>query len=515
MEGKWEPKFMNGPNMDFTEDMEDYKPGGYHPILLDDMLADRFEVIHKLGYGGIATVWLCMDHQKKEWCAVKVLAASCSSEDGSDLKVMRRFRERGIGPQDAAAAGIVLPSEHFWIDGPNGRHLCLVLPVLGVTLSDWYDWNQTSHAAIKSICRQLAKGMLFLHRQGICHGDFRPSNILMKVKGLNHLDKDQIIDLFGGQNADAVETYSGEDPGPSAPEYVVVPGSWDTLREKGLVTDDIAIVDFGEAYDPSSPPDFLGIPEGFAAPEVVFGGKPGFGTDIWALICTFLSLEGVQFFDGTTWDIASELELHLGPLPEAYRAPFQQKWYEYQLARYRNAVSPTGSPPKKISLPKSGQPLEPVTRSAKELVEERKTQSENTGYPDPFTAYIGRERVRYHRPLDGPFERNDYALPKDEALRLADLARKVFRYDISERITIPEILDHPWLNPGAGFRGRTILAPFQDFVTSIWVWCVYICFPTTVRFGVFLVSLLNVVFRLMGLYVCWRFLAWCWHAVVA
>ena len=79
---QWERKYMNGPNMDFVEDIEGYEPGGFHPVLLDGTLNDVFEVVHKLGFGGMATVWLCMDHLKKEWCAVKIVAASCSAEDG-------------------------------------------------------------------------------------------------------------------------------------------------------------------------------------------------------------------------------------------------------------------------------------------------------------------------------------------------------------------------------------------------------------------------------------------------
>lgn len=61
------------------------------------------------------------------------------------------------------------------------------------------------------------------------------------------------------------------------------------------------------------PPDFLGIPVGFAAPEVVFDGKYGFGTDVWALACTILDMEDVHLFDGRIWDVASELELQIGP----------------------------------------------------------------------------------------------------------------------------------------------------------------------------------------------------------
>jgi serine/threonine protein kinase len=55
------------------EDLLDYKPGGFHPIALGDILpkpqscvndlgkAPQYRVITKLGYGAFATVWLARD----------------------------------------------------------------------------------------------------------------------------------------------------------------------------------------------------------------------------------------------------------------------------------------------------------------------------------------------------------------------------------------------------------------------------------------------------------------------
>ena len=46
-----------------AEDPNWYRPGGYHPIHLGDRLKDgRYEIVHKLGFGGFATVWLAKDH---------------------------------------------------------------------------------------------------------------------------------------------------------------------------------------------------------------------------------------------------------------------------------------------------------------------------------------------------------------------------------------------------------------------------------------------------------------------
>src|SRR3569833_2061178 len=43
------------------ENAFDYRPGGFHPVILGDFLDpdQRFKVVSKLGHGGFATVWLC------------------------------------------------------------------------------------------------------------------------------------------------------------------------------------------------------------------------------------------------------------------------------------------------------------------------------------------------------------------------------------------------------------------------------------------------------------------------
>jgi hypothetical protein len=43
------------------ESIEDYLPGGYHPVHLKDTLKAQYKVIRKLGDGGSSTVWLAFD----------------------------------------------------------------------------------------------------------------------------------------------------------------------------------------------------------------------------------------------------------------------------------------------------------------------------------------------------------------------------------------------------------------------------------------------------------------------
>lgn len=62
--------------------VEMYRPGGYHPMDIGDILDGRYEVIAKLGWGSSSTVWLCWDQKESTWRALKIMTAERS---GSDL----------------------------------------------------------------------------------------------------------------------------------------------------------------------------------------------------------------------------------------------------------------------------------------------------------------------------------------------------------------------------------------------------------------------------------------------
>ncbi|GLA12639.1 hypothetical protein AnigIFM62618_008589 [Aspergillus niger] len=44
-----------------VETLEEYVPGGYHPIMVGDLLHNRYCIVDKLGSGGYSTVWLAHD----------------------------------------------------------------------------------------------------------------------------------------------------------------------------------------------------------------------------------------------------------------------------------------------------------------------------------------------------------------------------------------------------------------------------------------------------------------------
>ena len=50
------------PSAHLAEPVEDYRPGGFHPVHFGDLLHHgQYKIVRKLGYGAFSTVWLAKD----------------------------------------------------------------------------------------------------------------------------------------------------------------------------------------------------------------------------------------------------------------------------------------------------------------------------------------------------------------------------------------------------------------------------------------------------------------------
>ena len=163
------------PSLGDTEDLERYAPGGFHPVSLGDVYDERYRVVHKLGAGGFSTVWLARDDTEQRWVSLKIVVADHSEA----------FETKHVATQQAALrcgsqanSKLAVEYRRFTIDGPNGRHLCLVLPVLGPSasqLSCYLESRITPRLARKA-AYQAAQALANLHAQGLCHGGKLPTH---------------------------------------------------------------------------------------------------------------------------------------------------------------------------------------------------------------------------------------------------------------------------------------------------------------------------------------------------
>ena len=94
------------------------------------------------------------------------------NEFNSELMVLRHLKntERGDHP---GYKHVLRMLDEFYVNGPNGRHMCIVSDVLGPNASDVadaYTNHRPSGQVARSISRQLLLAVDYLHQAGVVHG---------------------------------------------------------------------------------------------------------------------------------------------------------------------------------------------------------------------------------------------------------------------------------------------------------------------------------------------------------
>ena len=159
------------------EQLHDYEPGGHHPVHLGDVFGHdaRYRVVHKLGSGGFANIWLCHDMKapnSTKYVALKILMAEVLAVDCSEAMVDKVKELLLVSQeQDDISDSICLSLDQFTLHGPNGDHLCFVYPLLGPKSSrGLFNSSQNPDRVLRRLCYKLVQAVGFLHGQGICHG---------------------------------------------------------------------------------------------------------------------------------------------------------------------------------------------------------------------------------------------------------------------------------------------------------------------------------------------------------
>ncbi|KJZ71073.1 hypothetical protein HIM_09545 [Hirsutella minnesotensis 3608] len=312
------------PRIEGVEDVENYCPGGYHPVEIGEIIPSddqAYQVIHKLGHGGFSTVWLVQTQQHEpSYFALKILRADVV--DVPELRLLEYLR-KVAGP---GHPNLVALHDSFKISGPNGEHQCLVFPFLGPSLRNSKTLATLSGSARHGICQQVASAVEFLHRNGICHGDLTASNVLFELPHAQTLSPACITQLLGPTESERLRP-----PSSHAPRRVYQSPNFSGLDICSLTQ--VRIVDFGQAFMADQPPTSLGIPLDFFPPELCFGYLPSTKSDIWHLACLIYQAHSdtimfPTFFHMFEMLVGTVID-NLGPLPEHWKGRYDFAEYGY------------------------------------------------------------------------------------------------------------------------------------------------------------------------------------------
>ena len=140
-------------------------------------IADRYEIVGKIGAGGMADVYKAMDLTLGRNVAVKVL----KPEFSEDLNFVTKFRTEA-----QSAAGLEHPNivNIYDVGSERGMHYIVMEYVEGITLKTYIEKKgQLSFKEAISIAIQVGRGIEAAHNKGIVHRDIKPQNIIISTEG--------------------------------------------------------------------------------------------------------------------------------------------------------------------------------------------------------------------------------------------------------------------------------------------------------------------------------------------
>lgn len=140
-------------------------------------IADRYEIISRVGAGGMSDVYKAKDLTLGRFVAIKIL----KSEFSEDLNFVTKFRTEA-----QSAAGLEHPNivNIYDVGSEKGMHYIVMEFVEGVTLKTYIEKKgQLSFKEAVSIAIQVGRGIEAAHSKGIVHRDIKPQNIIISTEG--------------------------------------------------------------------------------------------------------------------------------------------------------------------------------------------------------------------------------------------------------------------------------------------------------------------------------------------
>jgi serine/threonine-protein kinase len=194
-----------------------------------DVIAGRYRLEGRLGFGGMSTVHLAFDMRLERRVAAKLLAEHLAD----DPTFVSRFQREA-----QAAARLVHPNivQIFdsGLDETSGRHFIVMEYIEGQSCAEILrddGWVGVEEAV--AIIEQACEGLHYAHRHGVVHRDVKPGNLLRAregevkladfgiAKATEQSSITQVGSVLGTAAYLAPEQARGEEAGPRADLYAL------------------------------------------------------------------------------------------------------------------------------------------------------------------------------------------------------------------------------------------------------------------------------------------------------
>ncbi|MEJ7797735.1 MAG: protein kinase [Solirubrobacteraceae bacterium] len=194
-----------------------------------ELIAGRYELGERLGYGGMSTVQVALDRRLERQVAVKLLAEHLAD----DSQFISRFKREALSAARLVHPNIVQVFD-FGLDEASGRHYIVMEYIRGRSGAEILrEETRLGVTDTLELVDGACRGLVHAHRMGVIHRDVKPGNILRSDDGAVKLADFGIAKAMAGGTSQitqagsvlgtaaylAPEQASGAEVGPAADLY--------------------------------------------------------------------------------------------------------------------------------------------------------------------------------------------------------------------------------------------------------------------------------------------------------
>ncbi|PIH02871.1 Stk1 family PASTA domain-containing Ser/Thr kinase [Clostridium combesii] len=146
--------------------------------MIGTKLGNRYELLEKVGEGGMATVYKAKCHYLNRFVAIKIL----KDQFCSDKEFVEKFKREATSVASLSDNNIV---NIYDVGSENNIHYIVMEYVDGKTLKELIvEKGKIDPKETVRISKQIASALVCAHRNNIIHRDIKPHNILVTKEGI-------------------------------------------------------------------------------------------------------------------------------------------------------------------------------------------------------------------------------------------------------------------------------------------------------------------------------------------